>query len=122
VRYEQLTSVLTKAIQEIATISGTFEQNLIAWLASASNGIHDLFAGTVHAHQFCAQKSDGTEVCVTGDQLAALLAADNPSPLRGSTRPRGHLFPSGIRDTEFRHLHPRSGHRRHPANHHHQRR
>jgi Chaperone of endosialidase len=79
VRYENITALLAGAIQEIATISGAFEQNIIAWLGNSENGIHDLFAGTVHAHQFCAQKSDSTEICVTGDELASLLAASSQS-------------------------------------------
>jgi hypothetical protein len=37
-----------KAVQCIAGISSTFK--IVAWLASASNGITDLFAGNIHAH------------------------------------------------------------------------
>ena len=90
--YAGLTPYLVKAIQEIAAISGTFKANLIAWLGSAENGITDLFAATFHGHlalfdearvgELCATKSDGSNLCVTGDQLAALLsqsAAANPS-------------------------------------------
>jgi hypothetical protein len=60
---------------DYAAPSSAFWQNPIAWLGNASNGIHDLYATVVHAKEFCAQKSDGSEVCVTGDQLAALLSA-----------------------------------------------
>jgi Chaperone of endosialidase len=83
VRYEQLTSLLAKAIQQIATITGTFKSNLIAWLASAENGITDLFAKNLHAEnvdahrvvgdELCARDDSGTPVCVTGDQLKSLL-------------------------------------------------
>ncbi|HZL16146.1 MAG TPA: immunoglobulin-like domain-containing protein, partial [Polyangia bacterium] len=50
------------------------EQTLAQWLASAGNGITDFFANTVHTKKLCVAKSDGTEVCITGDQLATLLA------------------------------------------------
>jgi hypothetical protein len=73
VRYEQLTSLLAKAIQQIATISGSFKDALVAWLGSAENGITDLFAKVGHFNQVCAKNSDGTETCITGDQLKAML-------------------------------------------------
>ena len=53
-RYENLTAILTKAIQEIATISGAFRANLTAFLADATNGIHDLFTDAIHAKNNCA--------------------------------------------------------------------
>jgi endosialidase-like protein/single cache domain-containing protein len=81
VRYEQLTSLLAKAIQQIATITGTFKDALIAWLGSATNGL-----ARVHTHELCTTKSDGTEVCASGDQLAALLAgAGAGAPNAGSS-------------------------------------
>jgi hypothetical protein len=55
---------VVEAIKEIASLSEPFKQTLIAWLGDANNGIQKL----------CISKSDGTHVCVTGDQLAALLA------------------------------------------------
>jgi len=70
--------------QDIASLSDTFKQTLIAWLGSATNGIHQLFAdignfqtvntATTNTQKLCISKSDGGSVCVTGDQLAALLA------------------------------------------------
>lgn len=74
VDYGRLTPLIVSAIQDIANISNTFEQNLIAWLGNAQNGIAKLFAGEVDAGKLCAQKADGTYTCVTGDQLAALLS------------------------------------------------
>jgi endosialidase-like protein len=78
--YAGLTPYLVKAVQQIASITGTFKANLIAWLASASNGIHDLYASIIHSQEehtqkLCVQKSDGSEFCVTGDQLAEIAAA-----------------------------------------------
>jgi hypothetical protein len=49
-RYEQLTSLLAKAIQQIATITGTFKDALVSWLGSASNGLTDLFASVTSPH------------------------------------------------------------------------
>jgi hypothetical protein len=105
VRYENLTAVLAKAIQEIGAISGAFKDSLTAWLADAGNGIEDLFAKNIHAgnimtkeltftratgdeltvKKLCVKKSDGTPVCVTGEQLAAVLASANQSG--GSSTP-----------------------------------
>jgi hypothetical protein len=42
--YNGLFAPIVKAVQEIATITGTFKTNLIAWLGHATNGITDLFA------------------------------------------------------------------------------
>ena len=70
--YAGLTPYLVKAIQEIATITGAFKTNLIAFLGSASNGLTDLFAATFHGHlalfdetdtqKLCTTRSDGTQV------------------------------------------------------------
>ena len=136
--YAGLTPYLVKAIQEIAAISGTFKTNLIAWLGSAENGItissqQSAISRRVNTQKLCTTRSDGTQVCVTNDQLAG-----SPKPIR---RPK----PSNIRDLirhpagiEFwksrqrkfnaaRHLHqwrqPRDHSRRHhlrrPRRHHH---
>ena len=76
--YAGLTPYLVKGIQEIATISAGFKDALIAWLGDASNGITQFFADTITANkQLCIKKSDGTRVCVTGDQLDALLTNAN---------------------------------------------
>ncbi len=97
--YAGFTPYLAAAMKEIAAVSGAFKANLIAWLGDAQNGIMDLFAKNIYAtniaadhgsfntlsasstvsdsatfKELCAQKSDGTSVCVTGDQLSALLS------------------------------------------------
>jgi hypothetical protein len=82
VQYTGLIAPLVKAVQDIARISSTFKANLIAWLASAENGIHDLYASIIHAQHvhsddLCLKKSGGSEVCASGDQLAAILAGTN---------------------------------------------
>ena len=96
--YAGLTPYLVNALQEIASISGQFKANLIAWLGSAENGITDLFAKNLHAEniyadhgffstltasstitgkELCAEKSDGTPICITGDELSSLLSGSN---------------------------------------------
>jgi hypothetical protein len=116
VRYENVTAILAGAIQDIASISGVFKDSLIAWLADAGNGIEDLFAKNIYADnittkeltfvratgkQLCLQKSDGTAVCVNGDQLAAVLAGTNatastPAPSGGSATPAPDTAPPTI--------------------------
>ena len=84
---------------------GTFKANLIAWLASAENGIHDLYAGIIHSQEddtqkLCVQKSDGSDFCLTGDQLAA----NTPKArLRGRVRqrPHPHWWPSWGRPKQY---------------------
>jgi Chaperone of endosialidase/Domain of unknown function (DUF5011) len=78
--YTEFIPVVVKSIQQIALISGTFEANLVAWLGNASNGVDDLFAKNLYAqNQLCIDRSDGAPVCITGDQLAAVLAYANQS-------------------------------------------
>ena len=82
VDYGRITPLIVKAVQDVAGISSTFKSNLVAWLASAENGIGDFFARVGHFNEadvgkLCTKKSDGTEVCASGDQLAAILAGTN---------------------------------------------
>jgi len=97
VKYGQLTAVLAGAVQaqqqELDALTGTstasstpemqsfaasFFYNLFSkvtrWLADATNGIGKLFAQEVHTNTLCVKKTDGAEVCITGDELAAILA------------------------------------------------
>jgi hypothetical protein len=107
VRYENITALLAGAVQDIASISGVFRDNLIAWLGSASNGINDLFAkniygDNVYAHQvtadkLCAKTSDGSPVCVTGDQLKALLSGQGSA---GTSAPESDTTASTTRTTD----------------------
>jgi len=80
VKYENLTAILAKAIQEIAGISGAFKANLIAWLGDAGNGIGNLFAQTITATNVTAdtgtfQKLCVGSTCVTPAQFQAMVAA-----------------------------------------------
>jgi len=83
--YTEFIPIIVRSIQEIASISGAFKEALVAWLADASNGIGDLFAKNLYAtRQLCIDKSDGTPVCITGEQLAAVLASAAASSGQGS--------------------------------------
>ena len=71
------------------TFADSFFSNLFAritvWLADATNGVGKLFAGEVHTKELCVTKSDGTDVCLTGDQLAALMAGQSTGGSSGNT-------------------------------------
>lgn len=104
VRYEQLTSILAKAIQEIGTISGAFRDNLVAWLGDAGNGVHQFFADignfhTVNTDNLCVKKSDGSSICVTGDQLASAVAGGVSTNSSASGGPSGSVDVSSTSTT-----------------------
>jgi hypothetical protein len=92
VKYERLTSLLTKAIQEMnlnletvasSTASSTPQSDafverfmsgifarMTVWLADAGNGIADLFATTIHAETVYAKNIHASEtICVDGECL-----------------------------------------------------
>ena len=66
---------------------GNIFSRLIEWFADTANGVGKFFAREVHTDTLCIKKSDGTDVCVTGDQLANLLSgqsivsAPEPTPV-----------------------------------------
>jgi hypothetical protein len=110
--YAGFTPYLVKAVQEIASISGMFEQNLIAWLGNASNGIGDLFAKNLYAtnvtadtgnfHHVTADELCAGTVCVNQQQLAAILAAagqSNSAASGGSSSSSQSNDPSTTRNT-----------------------
>lgn len=88
--YNGLFAPIVKAIQELATVTGTFKTNLITWLGSAGNGIATIAAQAGHfttevtTPKLCMTTSAGTSVCVTGDQMAALLSQAASSAPPGS--------------------------------------
>jgi hypothetical protein len=74
------------------------KDRLIAWFTDATNGITDFFAKIGHFDEVCAKNSDGTETCVDGDQLKALLgsAAAGAQPTGGSSgAPTGDASAAG---------------------------
>jgi lysophospholipase L1-like esterase len=43
------------------------------WLSQVENKISDIFADRIHIKELCVVKSDGTEICASGDQLEEIL-------------------------------------------------
>ena len=75
VKYENLTAILAKAVQEIATISGAFKANMIGWLGNSANGITDFVARRGHfSDELCVG-----DTCVTPAQFKAMVAASAAS-------------------------------------------
>ena len=64
VRYEQLTSLLAKAVQQIASITGTFTDNLVARLGSTANGIDKIFANEIIATNGSFQTVTAEKLCL----------------------------------------------------------
>jgi hypothetical protein len=62
---------------------------LAQWFADPTNGIPDLFVRRVHTQEICTTRSDGSEVCASADQLAAILTgvSSGASPKGGSEAP-----------------------------------
>ena len=56
VRYGDVQWLMLEALQDVAHISGSFEDNLIAWLGSTSNGIHDIYASVAHLNEADVQQ------------------------------------------------------------------
>ena len=50
-------------------VENTWRDSLLAWFSSATNGITEFFTKKIHTEEICVKKTDGTEFCVTGDQL-----------------------------------------------------
>jgi hypothetical protein len=67
VNYIGFIAPIVKAIQALATEVHTIEQTIAG------------FAQSLTTNRLCVNKSDGTPVCVTGDQLASVIAAANQS-------------------------------------------
>ena len=71
--YIDLISPIVAAIQELSQQIASIENTIAG------------FAQSFTTHQLCVDKSDGSPVCVNGDQLAALLASENqPSAISNS--------------------------------------
>jgi hypothetical protein len=75
---ESIASTSATTTPEAQTFAEGFFDNLFArmreWLANAANGITKFFAKEVHTEMLCVKRSDGFEICITGDQLSALLS------------------------------------------------
>jgi len=76
--YGRITPLIVKAVQNIANITGTFKNNLIAWLADAANGIDKIFANQIVAtngtfHTVTADKLCLGSRCMTAEQFNHIL-------------------------------------------------
>ena len=105
--YNQLTAVSIAAIQgmniRIKGLQELTDETLLSklrdWFASASNGITDFFTKKVHTEELCIKKSDGGEVCVTGDQIETILQNQNIQPSGNSDSGGGESVPEVIGET-----------------------
>ena len=83
--YAGLTPYLTKAIQDIANLGSDFTSTLVAWLGNAANGIADLYATIIHAHEVHTDTLCVGTTCVTPQQFQAMVAASgqiaSPPPI-----------------------------------------
>ena len=87
--------------EAVSTSSLGFKQvSQMTILATVVNAVKELFqkftdlATTVSSfaqsfttHELCTTKSDGTKVCASGDQLAAILSGTTPASSQSSTAP-----------------------------------
>jgi hypothetical protein len=48
-------------------------ERMITWFSETTNGITNFFAKKVYTEEVCLKKSDGTDLCVTGDQLQSVM-------------------------------------------------
>jgi hypothetical protein len=67
-------AAVVNAIKDIASVTGSFRQHLISWLASTDNGV-----AAVSAKQLCLS-DDGGSSCYTRAQLDALFASGTTTP------------------------------------------
>ena len=85
-------SILVAAIKELAAKIAGFAETFTTKELIATNGTFDKLS----TKQLCALKSDGTSVCVTGDELSALLSQPAPATTPTSVP----SSPSDIREPE----------------------
>ena len=105
-------SIVVRAIRDIASITGAFKANLIAWLAEAENGIENLFAKNLYAEnitahrvtadELCAKDDAGVPVCVTGMQLRSLLSGSvlGASASSNDNDPPANAQPAAVEPTD----------------------
>jgi hypothetical protein len=48
-------------------------ERMITWFSETTNGITNFFAKKVYTEEVCLKKADGTDLCVTGDQLQTVM-------------------------------------------------
>jgi hypothetical protein len=90
VDYGRITPLIVKAVQDIANVTSSFKDSLIAWLGSAANGINKLFAREVHTQKLCVG-----DVCVTQEQFLAMVSASAPARAHAPSDGEGSEDPAG---------------------------
>jgi hypothetical protein len=114
VNYAQMTPILVEAIREMdlkivdigdLTKNNSWRTALTNWFASAGNGIGEFFSKKIHTDTLCVKKSDGTEICLNGDQLESALRSTTiimpaPDPTPADTVPAPETTPvQGTQET-----------------------
>jgi hypothetical protein len=65
--------IKVSSMTDLVEGENSFVGKLRTWLADINNGINKIFAKKVQTEELCLKKSDGTELCLTGDQLQQIL-------------------------------------------------
>lgn len=113
VRYGEVQWLMLSALQkliakvsDLATTVASFADHFTTRELTFTRATgDDLTVNHLHAGEACLPKIDGSEVCITGDQLAALLsqsaaaALPNPSPNPAASAP-ANQFPNPSPDAE----------------------
>jgi hypothetical protein len=79
--YIDLISPIVSAIQALSSEIASIENTIAGFADSFTT--NELTFNRATGQELCLQQSDGTPVCVTGDQLAAVLAVENASQSSG---------------------------------------
>jgi len=89
-----LLAIIVSAIQQIekaiANLADRFTTKELTFARATGDAIdvNVLKSKEEHTQKLCVQKTDGTDVCVTGDQLAALLAGANQNVVPAASTPQ----------------------------------
>ncbi len=103
-RLDGLADIATLSTPESESFVTSFFNNLFekvkTWLADAGNGILKFFAKEIYTEKLCIKKSDGNDVCVTGDELAAILVGMSSSSSSGGSSSSPPIEESTATSTE----------------------
>jgi hypothetical protein len=87
-------SIKTDSIINLIEKDDSFVGRLRSWLADINNGINKIFAKKVETEELCLKKSDGTQLCLNGDQLQQILGGSTSTP--SSSEPNDLPSPENI--------------------------
>jgi hypothetical protein len=77
--------ITTESIMSLADGDNSFVGKLRTWLADINNGINKIFAKRIETEELCLKKSDGTQLCVTADQLQQILGGSTSTSVSDNT-------------------------------------